>query len=286
MLFLFRASWFDVLCHPTPHLAFTPCASSTSTALIIHHHQAKGIVLHFHRAKLPFTVINMLQQPPAPPAGPRASRQATRPTSTRLSNRGGIQKRNSSAPARVDKDGDLVMSAGGTAGRTAGSGRGASIRGSALNRRQNTPDSLAARTSTRPTRTGIDTPAVQKAVLRGLGSNEALPRGPRSGLRSARGRENTREPRDSFHRIRVWGLKESKAASNADGGIKDLLAFLERKATNPEAPAREAVKINKVCLTLQFAGHPHSTPRRLSGPLSFQVKLSERRPRYAAPAFG
>lgn len=44
----------------------------------------------------------------------------------------------------------------------------------------------------------------------------------------------------------VTGLKSSKASSNADGGVKSLLQFLERKATQLKGSGRQ-VTIKKVC---------------------------------------
>ena len=44
----------------------------------------------------------------------------------------------------------------------------------------------------------------------------------------------------------VVGLKSSKATSNPDGGIKSLLQFLERKATQLKGSGRP-VTIKKVC---------------------------------------
>ena len=187
----------------------------------------------------------MLHQPP-PPTGPRAS---GRLASSRLPSRGGIQKRNTT-PARVDKDGDLVMEQAGANGRASGRGRGAAIRGSARVRRTGISESLAARTS-RPTRTGIDPSAIQKAVLRGMGSSETAPRGPRSSLRNIRGRGISRPTDEAWDQITVKGFKQSKAATNPGGGISELIAFLERKATHPDAP--ETVKIKKVCLKLHSA---------------------------------
>lgn len=59
----------------------------------------------------------------------------------------------------------------------------------------------------------------------------------------------------------------------------DLIIFLERKATER---SNGPVKIKKVCLTSTFAGHQQFKSFGSSGPLSFQAKPSERRPRYAA----
>ena len=220
----------------------------------------------------------MLHQPP-PPTGPRAS---GRLASSRLPSRGGIQKRNPT-PARVDKDGDLVMDQAGANGRASGRGRDSATRGSARTRRNGTSDPLGARTS-RPTRTGIDPSAIQKAVLRGMGSSDTAPRGPRSSLRNVRGKGSTRPTDETWNQITVKGFKQSKAAANPGGGISELIAFLERKATHPDA--LEIVRIKKVCLTLHSARLQRHQKSKLSGPPSFQAKLSERRPRFHATAFG
>ena len=103
------------------------------------------------------------------------------------------------------------------------------------------------------TRTSLNAAAIQKALFRGLGSEDAL-RSLRQGSRTARlfstsgGKDRDAAPRGLTQLI-VRGLKDSKAASNPDGGIKDLLAFLERKAS-ADVSARETVKIKKVCLTV------------------------------------
>lgn len=220
----------------------------------------------------------MLHHPP-PPTGPRAS---GRLASSRLPSRGGIQKRNAT-PARVDKDGDLVMDQAVTNGRARGRERGTAIRGSARTRKGDISDPLASRTS-RPARTGIDPSAIQKAVLRGMGSSETAPKGPRSSLRNLRGRGSTRPADEAWDQITVKGFKQSKAAANPGGGISELIAFLERKATHPDAS--ETVKIKKVCLTLHSARQQRHQISKLSGPPSFQAKLSERRPRFHATAFG
>ena len=220
---------------------------------------------------------NMLHQPP-PPTGPRAS---GRLASSRIPNRGGIQKRNTT-PARVDKDGDLVMDQGSANGRASGRGRGATTQRPAQTRKSGTSESLGARTS-RPTRTGIDPSVIRKPVLRGMGSSDTAPRGPRSSLRNVRGRGTTRPTDVAWDEITVKGFTESKAAANPGGGLSEVIAFLERKATHPYAPK---VKIMKVCLTLHSARQQRHKISKLSGPPSFQAKLSERRPRFHATAFG
>lgn len=177
----------------------------------------------------------MFQSASAPARGSRSKRLG------RPSNRSGIQKRNG-GPIRVDKDGDLDMDATGVIskgrnGENNGNRDALRIRGTSG------PGSSRDPKAPRSTRTGLNATAVQKAILRGMGSAQDLPRG-RASTRLMRpmGREG-------LSQIIVRGFKNSKAASNPDGGIKDLLGFLERKASAPDASAREMVRITKVCLT-------------------------------------
>ncbi len=231
----------------------------------------------------------MLQQNSTPPSGPKITRGSRGNNNTpRLSSRAGIHKRRS-GPVRVDIDGDLDMEA------AAGSGRGRGSRGRGTVQRHNA-GAVTGRGGVRSgTRGGIGSDATQKAILRSMGSGAATVRGSRNGLnfskiiREATDQGRGRERREGLHQISVTGWRRSKAASNPDGGIKDLLAFLERKAALPDAPAREEVKIVKVCLTSRFAGHQRPRNFDLSGPLSFQANLPERRrgtPMFAATAFG
>lgn len=212
----------------------------------------------------------MLHQPP-PPTGPRAS---GRLASSRLSSGGGIQKR-STTPARVDKDGDLVMDQAGTNGRASGRGRGAASRHV---QKEIVPSTLR-----------------KTYFLRGIGSSEMAPKELRSSARTPRDRAardraaleriSSRLADEKWDHIAIKGLEQSKAAANPGGGISELISFLERKATHPpDAP--EAVKIMKVCLTLHSARQLRHQVSKLSGPPSFQAKLSKRRPRFYATALG
>ena len=63
-------------------------------------------------------------------------------------------------------------------------------------------------------------------------------------IREATDQGRNHERGGGLQQISVTGWRRSKAASNPDGGVNDLLAFLERKATAPDA---RAVKITKVC---------------------------------------
>ena len=101
-----------------------------------------------------------------------------------------------------------------TAGRSGG-GRG---RGRGNDRR-------GRGTGSRPNRNGFDPELIQKAIFRANGSGEAIVR-------------QASRPTDGLGQVVIRGWNESKAASNPDGGIKDLISFLERKASS---------RIKKVC---------------------------------------
>lgn len=174
--------------------------------------------------------------------------------------------------ARVDKDGDLDMDTGTTMKKA----RNRTLR----ENRDTVPIRVAGSGSGRD----MNATDVQKAILRGMGSGEALRRGPRLTPRSTKPpgkadrRERDRSIEKELTQISVRGFRNSKAASNPDGGIKDLLAFLERKASAADTASKEITRIKKVCLISYIPGHRRHRRFGLSGPLSFQVKLSERRP--------
>jgi nuclear RNA export factor len=159
----------------------------------------------------------MIQRPTAPPRGPRHGSPSIRG--------GGIQKRRS-GPVRVDKDGDLDMDG-------VGAGRGKSGRG----RFESPPTGPRGRGRAAPARGGnLGTQKAQQAILRGLGGKQA----------------NVLDSRISKggSSLQVDGLKSSRAASNADGGLDSLLAFLERKAAGLDSGSNRTVKIKKVSLSI------------------------------------
>lgn len=161
----------------------------------------------------------------APPKGPKNT------TTTRGGGRGGIRKQRGAGPARVDKDGDLVMGAAainqqrksdkagvsaprGSRGNGTGRSRGGTGRGASLNSQKG-----------------------QAAIIRGLGGS-------------------------NVGTVKIDGLKSSKAASNTDGGLDSLLSWLERKANAMESKSNRTVKIKKVCSSHRILGHerPRKSP--------------------------
>lgn len=89
----------------------------------------------------------------------------------------------------------------------------------------------------------------QQAILRGMRSQQANI----LESRITQGDGSTASRKELMD-IRVHGLKESKAASNADGGLKDLLGFLERKASALNGAPARGIRIKKVCYNVKIAG--------------------------------
>ena len=130
---------------------------------------------------------------------------------------GGIRKR---GPVRADRDGDLNMDA--TGGRDRGAKR--SRQGSS----RSTPDGGHSRDKTLN--------AIQQAVWDNNTSNANVRHGKRGG--------------GNLAQVSVRGLRQSKAASNSDGGVESLTAFLEKKiSTHYDPKAGPRPKISKVCAT-------------------------------------
>ena len=165
--------------------------------------------------------------------------------------RGGIRKR---GPTRTDRDGDMDMDAGGArakrnradksalGGRAAGTGAGGRAVG-AGNRAQ-------ARNKPR------DTDLIQRAIY--------------SADSQANIQRNKKKTGGDLEQFSVRGWKSSKAASNRDGGLESLIAFLERRM-NSFIKSGPRAKITKVCLSFTMAV-TNIGPRRssLHCPLVFE----------------
>ncbi len=165
------------------------------------------------------------------PRGGKGGRTAGRETkSSSLNSKstagGGIQKRR--GPTRVDNDGDLDMGSGAARRSTPASGDSKGRGGGKSNTRG------ASKTA--------------QTILKHLTNGDASQLASRvtnpSAAKAARSRAQNATP---LQFLRVHGLKQSKAASNRDGGISDLLSFLERKASSFLTGRKRQVKIKKVC---------------------------------------
>lgn len=156
---------------------------------------------------------------------PRAARSGAReakPTAAkaRAANRAGITKRK----AKIDGDGDMDMD--GAARRKAGAD--------------------AAASKGRPT-----TRAAQRIKPSKVAQNMAkhLTNGQSGDLASRV--KGAIKGKGALTYLRVHGMKQSKAANNPDGGLKDLLSFLERKSTSLiEGRRTRQVVIKKVCFDI------------------------------------
>lgn len=149
--------------------------------------------------------------PMAPPRGPRGGGTRTaRNNANPRPNRGGIQKRKNAGP-KVDIDGDMDMD-----------GEGRRAKRPAAGDTNSSKPSRPAR-STGPASTKLP-PKQAEALVRHLSGNNSLA--------SRTSRRGQQKPQSGLAWLTVKGLKESKAASNPGGGVKDLLQFLERKATS------------------------------------------------------
>ncbi|CAL5872937.1 uncharacterized protein PFLUO_LOCUS7206 [Penicillium psychrofluorescens] len=109
--------------------------------------------------------------------------------------RGGIRKR---GPTRTDRDGDMEMDGPGRGKRTRGD-TGRATGGGRAQTRDKTVD------------------AIQQAISSSTKESQA-------NIRQSKG-----AARASLEQFRVSGWKQSKAASNRDGGVESLVAFLERR---------------------------------------------------------
>ncbi|PYI03649.1 mRNA export factor mex67 [Aspergillus sclerotiicarbonarius CBS 121057] len=129
------------------------------------------------------------------------------------SDRGGIRKRGAAA-TRVDREGDLMMDAGSVRNRGK-KARGDSGRSSGAGRTQAANKAMD---------------AIQKAISSNSDSQANIRQGGRgSGL----------------EQVIVRGWKQSKAASNRDGGLESLIAFLEKKLSSPDSKAGTRARITK-----------------------------------------
>lgn len=167
-------------------------------------------------------------------AAQRTNRGAT--TGAKTTTRGGIQKRRAGA-TRTDLDGDLDMDA---IGKRAAKAAGNEAKG---------PKARA--TKTAPGRNPRGTSTAAQTVLKHLKGNDASSLASRISAASSGRTTRARGKGANLTFLRVHGLKQSKAVSNQDGGLSDLLAFLERKASSFSGGGKaRQIMIKKVCRSL------------------------------------
>lgn len=152
---------------------------------------------------------------------------------SKAGSRGGIQKKRAGA-TKTDGDGDLDMD-------SAAARRSAKAAGTQASAGSSKPSTRA---STAKNARGASKVAqnVLKHLSNGAGGGELASRvGTRSRGKNA----------GNLSYLRVCGLKQSKAASNPDGGVSDLLGFLERKASSfTTGRQKRQIMIKKVCFCI------------------------------------
>ncbi|KAJ2976851.1 hypothetical protein NUW58_g7986 [Xylaria curta] len=200
----------------------------------------------------------------------RGTKNAQASTS-KASTRGGISKRRGPGIVKVDRDGDLNMDASATIN--------ASQSNSKRPKNNSTPSGITRNSSRKPTA------KTQQIIQRIMDESRD----------SSRTRGTRRADNASPVVLKVEGLKDSKAASNEGGGVKELLSFLERKAqsigqttrhirikksqmkgdlvyiTASKDDAQEILKVTNFTFagaTLRIAEAPEGLPDRGSTPLS------------------
>ena len=157
----------------------------------------------------------------------RETRSAT--LNSKASSRGGIAKRR--GPARVDGDGDLDM---GSAAKRTGSASTGTERGKSRTSSRTSNSRGASRTA--------------QTMLKHLSNGDATDLASRVNNPQAAKAAKSRANAAPLSFLRVHGLAESKAHNNPDGGMSDLLAFLERKASSfTSGRQKRQIKIKKVC---------------------------------------
>ena len=186
------------------------------------------------------------------PRGPRASasrgdRGAT--LGAKTTTRGGVQKRRSGA-TKTDLDGDLDMDATGkrVARNTGSDSKGAKPKPSRAAPGQPARGASRAAQTVLKHLKGNDASSLASRVSAAASGRSIRPRGKGAALRF----------------LRIHGLKQSKAVNNPDGGLGDLLAFLERKATSfTGRPVRQVI-IKKVCRSSTQYSERHRINQRSS----------------------
>ncbi|KAI5466056.1 mRNA export factor mex67 [Mariannaea sp. PMI_226] len=146
--------------------------------------------------------------------------------------RGGIQKRGRAK--RTDGDGDLDMDGNATRAKKA-----ATSTSSTTTKTRSATRATVNLNPKGPSRTAQN-------VLKHLSNGTAGALSSRvSAASSGRGKTRQQHNTANLSFLRVGGLKQSKAAGNPDGGLNDLLAFLERKAASFLTGRKKNIAIKK-----------------------------------------
>ncbi|KAI0998820.1 hypothetical protein K3495_g9373 [Podosphaera aphanis] len=155
-----------------------------------------------------------------------SSRGAQSSISSRLgTTQGGIRKRKS-GPARLDKDGDMLMDAISASSR--GNSKAYSKKRRSGRSRTESHTSTKSAGSAPPRGSSVrrsksSIRRARQAILRGINSQQV----------------------NLLETVEVYGPNLSRAFANADSGMESLLSFLERKASGLDSKSNRPVKIKK-----------------------------------------
>lgn len=155
--------------------------------------------------------------------------------------RGGIRKR---GPTRTDRDGDMDMDGPGARGGKRGRGGPSRPSGSG---------SGSGAGAGRPARSGGDRPQARDKTLDAI--QKAISNTRESQVNIRQGKNNAASNLESFS---VRGWKTSKVSSHRDGGVENLIAFLERRM-NANSKSGPRARVTKVCSTSEGAITNHQS---------------------------
>lgn len=144
--------------------------------------------------------------------------------------RGAIRKRGGN---RVDRDGDFDMDRNVDRGRGGKRARGHSGRGNLT---------ITSTQGRDQRKMSIDRDRTRNTIQKALSDSTSQANFGRPAVNSG------------ILQASIRGWRQSKAASNSDGGIQSLVTFLEKKITPPDskASANPRTKITKVCAIMEF----------------------------------
>lgn len=179
------------------------------------------------------------------PSGPRAQRNARGSTTlNKTTGRpSGIKKRGAGGSTKADRDGDLDMD---TPAAPNGPGRG---RNQANNKsapptgpRRSARSAPAGGRGPKPTTRAAD--MVKKIIEGGSGNMSSRIA---AGIDTSGRHNRSSRPVNAANTmtLKIGGLKDSKAANNEGGGLRELVIFLERKASSVGKLERP-VRVKKV----------------------------------------
>lgn len=166
----------------------------------------------------------------------------------RAAGRGSAAKR---AGARADKDGDISM--------------GTSVKGRGGISKSTAPSGSKKELTGKGAKGGILSATAQREILRKAGAGDVS-------MKESRVSGGTR---GGLVELKVTGWQRSKVSGTSDGGVSNLIQWLEKKASSRLGSRGRSVKIRKVRCRQNFADYqlPYCALAAASGPPSLAANL-------------